>query len=986
MGNCMNIDTRSRLLASTLLFGSLALVQPVLAQTVPVENVRQDATPEDGKMDEANGGQDIIVTGSRISNPNLVLSSPVSAVTSEEINLRQPQSAEEFLRQLPGTAPGIGTQVNNGANGSATTNLRNLGTNRNLVLINGRRVVPASLQLIVDTNVIPVALIDRVDVFTGGASSVYGADAVAGVVNFVTKRNFSGVNLSGNYGITERGDGRNYRTDLLVGANLDGGRGNVVLGLGYLKSSAVLQGERDLGRVSLSSNTGLPQGSSAANPASILFPFPAARFDPATGTIVNGLSDFNFQPLNVYQTPAERYNVFGSARYEVSPAIEIFTEGFFTKSRITQNIAPGGSFFNQFRVPLNNQFLTPTQRTQLCTQAVGISGGLPAGTDCASAIAAGTEINAIVARRFTEAGPRVTEFTTNTFQITAGARGALTSSLNWEISGQYGESSRTNTSTRQGLAERLQQGLRACPAGSAQGCVPINIFGGPGSFTPAMFSFLDVATNTFTDTELGDVQGSISGDLGFASPLAEQPIGIAIGAEYRRYAGSQRGDLPSSTPGAVLGAGGAFVSASGEYNSKEVYGELNAPLVENLPGVHLLSVEAGVRYSDYSTTGGNWTYKAGGSYAPIRDVRFRGLYSRAVRAPNLFELFAPQNTILNNRAVDPCQGTRAQVAARGANFISLCEAQVVAAGLPTSVVGTIAPPAAGQINITTVGNTALAPEIATTITGGVVLEPSFLPGFSATADWYRIRVRDAISSPTQSDIIDGCFAQASATSPFCQNIFRNPLTGGLSGDASTTRGPILRQTNQGRIEVSGVDFGFAYRRKLGLVNTTVAFNGNYTDRNRFQATPTSINRECVRYYSVSCESIQPRWSWNSRITGGYEGQSLSLLWRYIGRTRVEPVALPAGQRPPVDQPQNAGPANILPAFQSVKPHHYFDLAYRGDITEVLTFTFLVENLFDRDPPNVGNTIGATAFNSGNTYPSTYDALGRRFRVGVNLAF
>lgn len=981
----MTNDIRSRLLASTLLFGTLAFAQPVAAQTVPVENVQQgDTAPEETSA----GGQDIIVTGSRITNPNLVQSSPVSAITSEEINLRQPQNAEEFLRQLPGTVPGVGTQVNNGANGSATTNLRGLGVNRNLVLLNGRRIVPAQLSLVVDTNVIPVALIDRVDVFTGGASSVYGADAVAGVVNFVTKRNFSGANLSANYGITERGDGRNYRTDLLLGANIDGGRGNVVLGLGYLRSSAIQQGDRDRGRVSLSSNTGLPQGSLTATPASILFPFASARFDPTTGTIVQGLSDYNFQPLNVYQTPSERYNIFGSARYEISPAIELFTEGFFTKSRITQRIAPGGSFTNQYRVPLNNQFLTPTQRLQLCNQAVtvGLPAGLAAGTNCANAIAAGTEINAIIARRFTEVGPRITEYSTNTFQITAGARGALTSTLNWEISGQYGESSRTNTSTQQGLADRLQQGLRACPAGSAQGCVPINIFGGEGSFTPAMFAFLDVATNTFTNTELGDVQGSISGDLGFASPLAEQPVGVSVGAEYRRYGGSQRGDLPSSTPGAVLGAGGAFVAASGEYNSKEVFGELIAPLIENVPGIHLLQVDAGVRYSDYSTSGGNWTYKAGGSYSPVRDVRFRGLYSRAVRAPNLLELFAPQNTVLNNRAIDPCQGTRAQITARGANYIGLCEAQVGAAGLPASVVGTIAAPAAGQINVTEIGDPNLDPEIATTITAGVVLEPRFLPGFTATADWYRIRVRNAISAPTQSDIIDGCFSQASATAPNCQIIFRNPLTGGLSGDASTTRGAILQQTNQGRFEVMGVDFGFAYRRNVGPVNTTVSFNGNYTDRRRFQATPASINRECVGYYSVSCESILPKWSWNARLTGGYEGQSLSLLWRFIDRTRVEPVALPAGQRPPVNEAQTAGPAGILPAFQSIKRQNYFDLAYRGDVTDVLTFTFLVENLFDRDPPNVGNTIGATAYNSGNTYPSTYDALGRRFRVGVNLAF
>lgn len=975
---------RSRLLASTLLFGTIVAAAPAFAQTVPVEAAADIADPQAAETPPA----DIVVTGSRIGNPALEQSSPVAVISQEEIGFQQPLNAEEFLRDLPGSAPGIGSQVNNGANGSATVNLRGLGTNRNLVLLNGRRVVPATLAAVVDTNVIPVALIERVDVFTGGASTAYGADAIAGVVNFVTRRDFSGVNLSGNYGITERGDGRNYRTDILIGANLDDNKGNVVLGMGYSKTLPIYQGDRDIGLVSRSSVTGLPQGSNTATPASIFFPIAAGFFDPSTGTInTSGLSNYNFNPLNVFQTPLERYNIFGSARYEISPAIEVFTEGFFNRSSVRQIIAPSGSFTNQFRLPLNNRFLTPAQASQLCIAAAGRSAtAIPGGAaGCPGAIAAGTEIDAIVARRFTEAGPRLTTYRTDTFQFTAGARGKLTSTLNWELVGQYGESSRVNESSGQGLFSRFQQAIRGCPTGSTTGCVPINIFGAEGTLTPQMFNFINAVTNVFTNTELGVVQGGISGDFGVASPFASQPIGIAIGGEYRRYGGSTRGDTASSTAGEILGAGGAAVSVSGEYDSKEVYAEINAPLVEDKPFIYNLTAEGGIRYSDYSTSGGNTTWKVGGSYSPIRDIKFRGVYTRAVRAPNINELFSPVNTVLANRTSDPCQGTLAQVNARGAGFAALCQAQLTQSG-SSGVVGSIPAPIAGQINVTGGGNPDLAPEIATTITAGVVLQPSFLRGFTANADFYKIKIRDAISAPTQSDIIDGCFAQASAAFAACTGIFRNPLTGGLSGDPSTTRGPILQSSNLGRIEVMGVDFGANYRRDFGPIGTTLGFNGNYTDRSRFQATPSSINRECVRYYSASCDPVLPKWTWNGRFTVDAEDQAISLLWRHVGRTRVEPIALPAGQRPPVDVPQTAGPANILAAYQTISPKDYFDLAYRADVTDTLTFTFLVENLLDKNPPDVGNTVGSTGYNSGNTFPSMYDALGRRYRVGVNLSF
>lgn len=1036
---------RGVLLTSTIIAGlavSSGAAAQTTAQPTPQEGEPtvqpQDAVQEDQIAQEASApgtqtgseGGEIIVTGSRIARPNLEQSSPVQVVGAEEINLQQPTSAEELLRDLPGVAPGINSAVNNGSNGTATFNLRNLGANRNLVLLNERRLVPAGLNNVVDLNVIPLALIERVDVFTGGASSTYGADAVAGVVNFITRRNFSGIDLSANYGITERGDGSNYRFDLVTGANFDDNRGNVVLGVSHTSVQPVLQGDRDIGTVArqsticsaaqaaanptacASTTDGLPQGSATAVPASLFFPLGAVgnpiqaagggAFNPAGGNITAGLSDYNFQPLNLYQTPLDRWSMFASGRYEVSSAVELFSEALFSRTRVRQELAPTGTFTNQFRLPLNNQFLTPAQRLQLCQLAVSSTNAFPTtaqptgavipttAAGCPAAIASGTEITTIIARRFVESGPRTATFDSNLFQVVAGARGPLTSSLEWEISGQYGESDRQSSNTNGALADRTQQALRGCPAGSATGCVPLNIFGPAGSITQEQLTFLGVTTSTFTYTKFRGAQGVISGDLGFSSPFANTPIGVAVGAEYRKYEAEQFGDLPSSTPGAVLGAGGAFNAIQGEYSSKEAFAEINIPLIEE-SFIYNATIEAGARYADYTTTGGDWTYKIGGSISPIRDIKLRGTYARAVRAPNIGELFAPTNTVLNNLAIDPCQGSRADITARGAGFVALCEAQVQAIGLPASSVGGISAPVAGQINVTGGGNPNLSPEVATTKTVGVVLQPSFLRGFTATVDWFNIKVKGAVSSPTVGDVLNGCFS-ATPNQTLCTLIRRNPLTGGLSGDASTTQGVLLASSNLGFLESEGVDFSASYGLGVGsLGRLNLGFNGSYTSKSRFQALPISFIRECTSFYSVSCDPPLPEWSWNARATLAMRsGTDISLLWRHLSSTSAEPRTGANATTPPlagtVGSFNSTNPANFLEAYRSIPAYDYFDLALQQAVGEQLTVTFLVQNLLDKDAPAVGQTIGSTGFNSGGTYPSVYDAIGRRFVVGARLRF
>ncbi len=971
-----------RLNATTALaalgLASVGLSSAAHAQVVPSEAVDETATPSSS----------IIVTGSRISNPNLEQASPVTVISQEEIGFRQPVSAESFLRELPGVVPNIGPGVNNGTNGSAQLDLRGLGANRNLILINGQRTVPASLASVTDLNIVPVALIERVDVLTGGASTAYGADAVAGVVNFITRRDFSGVDLTANFGITERGDGNQGRIDLTTGANFDDGRGNAVLSMGYAKTTAIQQGERDSGLFSLSSTTGNPQGSPTSSPASILSPLLGRVNADGTAFETGVLGDFNFNPLNVYQTPFERYNIFGSADYEVFDGVEVFTQAFYTKTVVDQIIAPSGTFFTTVQLPLNNPFLTPVMRQQLCQAGIDLRpigpGGArigatpirPDAAQCAPIIANGTEIPAQIGRRFTEAGPRLTNFTTNTFQVSGGVRADLTETFAFEVSGLYGESERTNTSNNQGTRSRLQQALRAvnpttCTV-TAGGCVPLNLFGVDGSLTDASFNFLNVTTFNFIQTSLKGLQANVSGDFGISSPFAVSPFSVALGVEYREYVGASGGDGISSQPGEVLGAGAPALPITGDYNTKEVFGEIYLPLIEDRPFFDSLTVNAGARYSDYSTSGGNWAYNVGGTWEPIPDIRFRGSYARAVRAPNLFELFQPQVTFLTNRAIDPCQGTTAEITARGANFVPLCQAQLALVGANASLLGTIPQPAAGQINATTGGNPALQPEIGDTLTLGVVLQPRFLSAVSLTLDYYDIKVEDAISSPSQADVIDGCFTGSNPGA--CGTIRRNPLTGSLSGPNDTTFGPFLGLSNSGIIETSGFDLGFNFRQELGFARLNMSFIGNHTLSSKFQANPASRNRECVGFYSVSCASIQPEWSWNLRTTVTLPSETdISLLWRHLSSVSVEPA----------DQ---GGPANIFEDFRTIPAYDAFDLSLQQRLNDMARVTFTVSNLLDKDPPIVGNTIGATAYNSGNTYPSTYDAIGRRYSIGLNLTF
>jgi len=1017
---------KTTLLRSTMLVGAASFALPAFAQ---VASSAASATP--GVAAEASPAADtekeITVTGSLIKNPNLVRATPVIVTTSEEIELRQSNVAEDVLREIPGIVASVGSAVNNGNGGASFVNLRGIGENRNLVLLDGNRITPAGLGGIVDLNNIPLALVDRIESLTGAASTTYGADAIAGVVNFITKKNFTGVDISASQQITEKGDGNYYRTDATIGGNFADDKGNAVLSVGYQHSDPVYQGDRSFSVNNIDTFSGAASGSGTTVPSRITGTRPIdpltgmPSIDPtvgnggtrqvdATGTAVPTYHRFNFNPYNIFQTPFKRFNIFGQANYEASEHFDFYTRALFSKNTVDTIIAPSGLFGSSVTVPLSNPYLPATLRNQFCALNVSTTAGVytplftPAQCSAAATATSPTDPNfktvtTTVFRRTTEVGPRISDFQTTIFDYKAGVRGKITDHLDYDVSGSYGESTNTQLIQNYVLTSRARAAAYAtnttsCLAGApnggsnAPGCVPVNLFGPNGSITPAQAGYLTATSTSNVKTQLGQVHAQISGDFGITSPAASDPISFAVGGEYRRYRASQFADTLAQTAGELGGAGGAApILTDVGYSVIEGFGELIVPLVQNKPGIESLTASGGVRYSAYSVKAAGspsyntTTYKGELAYAPGAGLKLRGNYAHAVRAPNLNELFAPQLTGLTNLASDPCSGA---APVGNANLRAVCLAQ----GAPVGTIGSILNPTAGQANETSGGNLNLQPEKADTFGGGVVFAPHFLPGFSTSVDYYHIRVVGAITTPTPADVINGCFGNitaASASSTACTSIRRNPVTGGLDGDVATTPGLPLVLSNLGKITTEGVDVTINYSRDIHFAKLGLSFLGNYTAHNRFQAAPGEVNRDCVGYYSANCGSIQPKFQWSQRTTLGFDSFDVSLLWRHIDKSNYEALAIDPTDpttRPFIGTDANGNTVN----YGHIKPYDYFDLSTRIAVMENLSLTITAQNIGNRKPPVVGSTAGSTLYNSGNTYPSTYDALGRRYAVTAHVKF
>lgn len=932
----------------------------------------------------------VVVTGSRITTPGTTSNSPISSITAEEIKSSQPVAVEEFFKGLPAAVPAIGPGTNNGTGGGATIDLRGLGSNRTLVLINGRRLVPFDLGGSVDTNSIPIALLSRVDLVTGGASVVYGADAVSGVVNFNLKKNFKGFEVNTSFGSTDKGDAQRNRTDVTMGASLDEGRGNVVLSLGKSKTDPLKQGARELGEASLSSETGLPSGSGTTVPSAFSTGVAnggtstlagAWQINPTTGTLVKPVKSYNFNPLNYYATGLDRQQATGLANYKINDNFDVYTEVFYTASKVSSTLAPSGTFNNTFNVPIGNPYIPQGMRDQLCLRR-GI-----AAADCVAGN--GTIVPLTIGRRFTEMGPRLNNFDNKTMQYTIGTKGDLIGSWSYDAYFSRGNADQTQTQVNWGSLSKVKQALNAVSTttcvNAANGCVPLNVFGAEGSITPAQIKFINQGGILLQSVQQDVALASTSGDLGnLKSPWAgNQPINVAFTVEQRKLTASTSSDAASQIQGEILGTGAPTPDRVGSFKLKEYAVETLIPLVKDVPFVHTLNLELGYRQTEFSTAKNSQdygSYKFGGEWEPVKSVRFRGMAQLATRAPNVNELFAPVVTGLDNSANDPCQLDRINQgqANTPGTLSNLCRLT----GVPTSFIGSLDKPSAGQLNVESGGNLNLGPEEARTKTFGFVIEP--LPRLAISLDYYKIDINKAISSPSVDEVLDGCYSPqfnpSYAVNASCALIGRNPANGSFNGAES--RGVTLAQSNLGVRSTSGYDLNVAYRLgmdQLGLDASAgkldLSFGLNQVKTNLFQATPASLNRDCLGFYSVSCGAPNYKTKFNQRTAWSIGEFVLGYNIRHLSGVEVEPLSN-------IDDGQTI----FLPAFSTIKAYNYLDLSAVWNFNKNIRISLSVQNATNKKAPNVGNDIGSTSTNGGNTFPQNYDAVGRYYTLGGTFTF
>ncbi len=925
--------------------------------------------------------EEVFVTGSRIPRADLTGSSPISVIEADDFRALNTVNVEEYLRRMPQFSAALGKNANNGNPGVATLDLRDLGEERTLVLMDGKRLPTYEDDGLVDINMIPASLIERVEVVTGGASAVYGADAVAGVVNFIMKRDFEGVEFDGSYSIFEEGDGEVYDLSVTLGGNFDSGRGNIVLNVAYTNQDKVNQDARPFGVTTLDDL--LDEVGSATTPqGSISYTtYPGdpdggfAQFDQ-NGDIVPFADTFNFNPFNLYQVPVKKWTATTIARYDVSDDIEFFGRASFSNNRQDTIVAPSGTFFESFNIDyVNNPFLGPGARARFALVDAAEINSPNDGT-----------VDVLFGRRQVELGTRDSLYETTTYQVVGGFEGELNwgGGVSWEAFGQFGRTTRTQNFRNDIVLSKTQQAMNAVVdpltgnivcADPSGGCLPVNYFG-LGNFerdTPDADDFLRTDLNENNRTSQTVFGASLAGDFEFALPSADNPIGYAVGVEFRREEGQSLPD-ENYVSGNAIGFG-ASSKVDAQYEVMEFFAEALVPLVEGVSGAQLLAVEAGVRLGEYENRVGNasknfdnTSYKLMAEWMPFEGLRFRGGLQGAVRAPNLEEVGLPRTPGSGDLTNDPCEGTNPL---GNQALIDLC----TATGVPAAAIGSVVSIIAGQINNFLGGDPLLEPEKSDTFTAGFVWTPDAAPNLELSLDYYSIDVEDAITQISEQNIVDACYnIEQDPNSKFCRRIFRNTINGGLSGPKSA--GVDVSRVNAGFLKVEGLDFVAAYRDLEldgGWGALSFTLQSNYLISQEQQDANFLPAFECAGLVGTTCLAPAPELTFYQTTHWSRGSLNLSLVWSYIDEVTQEAIVL------------SGTPASNY-ALPSLDAQHYFDLLGSYDLSDTWTLRFGITNLLDNDPPVPGNDYGGTTENSGNTYPATYEPLGRRWFFGASSRF
>ena len=1003
---------RARLLASSMICGASLLAWSTQA----------------AESKAATEVTEVVVTGTRIPTPNLTSVSPIQVVTDKEIRLQGKTDVVDLVNNLPQQYQNSQVDFSGTSNplsspgGISTADLRGLGPQRTLVLVDGRRLGIGDANSgnpnpSPDLNQIPALLVDRVEVLTGGASSTYGSDAIAGVVNFVMKHDVNGVQIDAQTSLSqhsqnsdlaqgllkakgfkipgERWDGRASDVTLVFGMSGAEGKGNVTGYLAYHNQDPVTQGTRDFSackiNVGPSAGPKTPSCSGSVNSNQFIdlntgntFSVVGHQFLPYPQANSNPPSLFNSNAFQYLQHQDTRYSAGFFAHYDYSDHAQLYSTFSFMNDRSTTQVAPSGQFEGGGNGPsggdlvnCNNPLLSAQQANAVCSQAE---------------IAAGSDVELFIGRRAVEGGGRQSSYEHMNYRAVLGLKGSVPDfeDIKYDVSGQYYYTSLFQDNRNYLSLSRIAKSLQVVSVGgvatcksvvdhSDPGCLPYNIFA-DGGVNPAQINYLNSDGTQEGTIEQTIFSASVAGDLkkyGVKSPWSEDAVGFALGVETRHEHYIYLPDA-ASLSGDLSGFGGASTSINASLGVTDIFGEVRAPLVRDKPFIKDLTVEAGYRYSDYSTGVTADTYKVGGEWSPTEDLRFRASYQRAIRAPNIVELFKTQS-VTNTSAVaaDPCSGAAGAPAT--ATLIQ-CQRTGVTAAQYGDGAGTnkIVQCPAGQCAVLQGGNPNLKPEQADTYSVGLTLRPRFIPGFTGSIDYWNIKLDQAIGSVPLTFSLNQCLQTGNPV--FCSNVARSPA-GTLFGTNLNTAG-YIRGTgvNIGASETSGVDLQASYNLPLEIIgfkdmgSLQFVAIGSYLLKSTSQPTPNSHVYDCAGLFGATCQTVNPNWrhtlraSWDTPWNLLLSGQ-----WRYIGEASLETNTS--------DATLSNGRHDTFDA--KLKAVSYLDLSAIWTVREAVTIRAGINNVFDTDPQIISSLIAQTG--APNAYP-TYDLLGRGMFIGLTAKF
>ena len=898
----------------------------------------------------ADAVEKIEVTGSRIRRTDIEGANPVTVMSRVDIEKFGITSIGDVLQAIPSAGSAINTNNNNGGNGTTTINIRGIGSNRTLVLVNGKRWAPG-LTGSVDLNNIPASIIERIEVLKDGASAVYGSDAVAGVVNIITRQDFEGVHASGYIGQYDEGDGNKEQWDIGFGTSND--KGNVYFNISYVEEEPTLAGDREISAVP---TFGTPEGfgGSSAPPQGRFWTFDQADngFNEQ-GDSNGGLepwvepdSRFNFAPFNYLSTPQERTNIYTQARYELTDNLSVNVTGFYGNRKSEQALAPTPLFIGTaygdtgFTLSADNPF-SPYDFDVTTDQDV-----LDADPNAREMFLFG--------RRMMEAGFRSFKQNVDQFQFNGGFEGVIEFAdreFFWDANYTYADITQ-NTST-DGLLnmDRVAQAI-GDPANCTGECTPLNLFGGApnvigeGTITQEMLDYITFTAQDELNSSLESYSANISGEL------LELPAGylaFASGYEKRWQSGY---DQPDAIIAAGITSGNARQPTSGAFSVEEVYLELAVPLLSDMPGVEQLDLELATRYSDYSNFGDTTNSKIGLKWRINDDLLVRGTWSEAFRAPSLDELFSG-NSDSFAPLTDPCNG-----GAAGNPELPGC------AGIPANYEQPNT-----QIRTTVGGNANLEAEEAESFTYGFVYSPEAVEGLSITFDIFDIEVDNAVSSVGAQTILNAC-AQTGVN--LCSLIERG--AGGNVVDLFNG------QVNLGGQTTSGFDYNVAYNFETEYGDFRINWDGTYVDeRTTIVIDPiTNTSTEFNDAGLAGDRDVVPRLRTNLAVTWAYDDWTANWLVRFIGHT-TEECSIDGDT---LDQQLCSDPSEELggDSFNELEDMAYHDVSLGYAVNDNLRITLGVNNLFDTDP-EVSYSTFANSFD-----PSMYEIPGQFFYSRVNLNF